>query len=491
MRLPSSEALAVGGGLAALVAVVVRFLATGPLWLDEALSVNIATLPLAELTEALRHDGSPPLYYLLLAWWTDAFGEHVVAVRALSALTGVATIPAVWAFAREVTGSARVAWVAALLLATSPFAMRYSAEARMYSLVMLLVALGGWATARFLRRPQWRTAAVMTLCSGLLLLTHYWSMYLLAVVGAWLLRRRDWRAAGALAAGGLLFVPWLPSFLYQLRHTGTPWAPRPPLGAVFDAVQEWSGTGPVARLLFVLLLLLGALGVFGAGRDPLRVELDLRGRPLGRRLAVVTFGTLLLGIVAGIVLHSGYAARYTAVALVPFVVLAASGTETLLDRRVFTGVVAAAAVLGVVTGTPYTLKTRTQARAVADALAAGVQGSDVVVYCPDQLGPGVTREFYGGDVRQTVFPTGARPRLVDWVDYAARNDAADPVAFADDVLREHPRGTVWLVMSGGYRTYEDKCEELAERLRAVRAEHPVIRSRSRYTERMSLVRFPP
>ena len=39
------------------------------LWLDEALSVNIAKLPLAQLPGALVQDGSPPLYYLVLHYW--------------------------------------------------------------------------------------------------------------------------------------------------------------------------------------------------------------------------------------------------------------------------------------------------------------------------------------------------------------------------------------------------------------------------------------
>ncbi len=53
------------GGLVLAVAlgVVARFVATSPLWLDEALSVHIASLPMGDIPDALRHDGHPPLYY--------------------------------------------------------------------------------------------------------------------------------------------------------------------------------------------------------------------------------------------------------------------------------------------------------------------------------------------------------------------------------------------------------------------------------------------
>ena len=75
-------ALLVGGVV--LAGVALRFITRSDLWLDEALSVNIARLPLSQLHTALRHDGAPPLYYLLLHVWTSAFGTTDVAVRALS-----------------------------------------------------------------------------------------------------------------------------------------------------------------------------------------------------------------------------------------------------------------------------------------------------------------------------------------------------------------------------------------------------------------------
>src|SRR5947209_17507022 len=86
---------------AAVVAVVVlgvvlRFLTSSHLWLDEALTVNIARLPLSRIPDALRHDGSPPLYYLALHFWSAVFGSSDAAVRALSPLFAVVTLPLVW-----------------------------------------------------------------------------------------------------------------------------------------------------------------------------------------------------------------------------------------------------------------------------------------------------------------------------------------------------------------------------------------------------------
>ena len=52
--------------VAIAIGIVTRFVTRSSLWLDEALSVNLASLPLGELSEALKHDGHPPFYYVLL-----------------------------------------------------------------------------------------------------------------------------------------------------------------------------------------------------------------------------------------------------------------------------------------------------------------------------------------------------------------------------------------------------------------------------------------
>jgi mannosyltransferase len=191
-------ALSVGAVIA--VGLVLRFVTTSDLWLDEALTVNIARLPLDELPEALRHDGAPPLYYVLLHGWMKVFGTGDTAVRALSGVFGVLALPAAW-FAGRRLGGRVVAWAAVLVLVTSPFAIRYATEARPYELQMLLVLLGYLAVCRALERPALGRLAAVAGVTGLLLYTAYWSIYLLAVVGAGLVIRA-WRGAS-----GRSFLP--------------------------------------------------------------------------------------------------------------------------------------------------------------------------------------------------------------------------------------------------------------------------------------------
>ncbi len=478
-----------------LLAVLPRLYSSSALWLDEALSVGIARRPVPDLLAALRRDGSPPLYYLLLHGWTSVLGTSDLAVRALSTVFSLATLPLVWLVGRRLGGTL-VAGTALLLVAVSPFAVRYATEARMYALVQLLVTGGLLAVLRALERPSLARLAPVALASGLLALTHYWSLFLLGATAAVLLvlarRAPDpapaRRTLAGLAAGGVLFLPWLPTFLFQVTRTGTPWAAAPGFVDAYYTVTGWSGGGSGQAVLLTLTLLgLGLLGLAGhRGQGGVFV-----GRPLDRAalaLLAASLGTLLLGLVTGMVLSAGYAARYSSVALVPGLLLAALGVRA-LPRRPRAVVLALVAVTGLAGSLPQPFAPRTQAAATADALQVRMAAQDVVVYCPDQLGPAVSR-LLPPQTQQVVYPTGGAPELVDWVDYADRNAAASPQAFARQLVARRP-GAVWLVMSGGYKTFGRQCEQLADTLDDLRGEGRVVQpARRSYGEQQALIRYP-
>ena len=62
--------------VAVVIGSVLRFVTSAHIWLDEALTIEISGRHLPQLFAALRHDGSPPLYYLLLHCWMELFGQQ-------------------------------------------------------------------------------------------------------------------------------------------------------------------------------------------------------------------------------------------------------------------------------------------------------------------------------------------------------------------------------------------------------------------------------
>jgi hypothetical protein len=487
-RLPRPHRALFLTGAAALgtVAALVLARSTG-LWLDEAQSVAIARLPLGDLLQALKHDGSPPLYYLLLHGWIRLFGTGDTAVRALSAVFAVATVPLVFAAGQRTLGR-RGAVIAGTVAVSSPFFYRYATEARMYSLVFLLVAAAWLAAERAWRGPTPARLAAVALTGGLLALTHYWALFLVIPAIAVLVARRRWDLLGALAAGAVLFVPWLPAFAFQMAHTGAPWGPPANVDLYEFSLRGFAGGPGRLGLLGLLYFALAALAVVGRP-DGGEVRIDIRGTALGGRLALAVLVPLSLGLAVSALGRSAFAFRYAAIVFVPFVVLIAHGLQLVRPAHLVRVAAAVVVALGVWRSVVTTATPRSQAPSIAKALNAQAQPGDLVIYCPDQLGVGVARLLHTPAATE-AYPTKAPGDIVDWVDYRARNHAARPLPFAREASAA-TTGAVWLVTSPGYRTFGEQCGHMYTELTRLRpgGERVVKSKRSSY-EHASLWRFP-
>ncbi len=491
------------GGLVT-AGVVTRFVAPPELWLDEAQSVAIAQLPLPELFAALEQDGSPPLYYLLLHVWTALFGTSATAVRSLSAVFSLLTLPLAWYVARRLAGR-RAAAALVVLLATSPVLVRYASETRMYALLVLLTVAGIGAGAAVVRRPGAGPVLGFGAVTGALLLTHVWAFHVVAVTGVLALAALPFRRGPALrllaglALGGLLFSPWLLSFLVQLAHTGTPWAVSPGFAVLPLALEAWQGGGQVrAHVLGTALLLLATVGLLAAAaaRRPgeRTVVLSLRPRRSRLVLLALSLGTLLVAGEVSRLTGTAVHDRYTSVAVLTFLTLAALGVAALPDPAVRAAALVAVAGLGLATALPQVAEPRTQAREVARALDDAAPG-DVVVFCPDQLGPAVARLVppeAGLDL--VVYPDLRPADRVDWTDYEARMTSTPSVAVAADVLERAGAGSaVWVVTGPGYRVPStQRCESLVDALEAARGPAElVVTPKRRIFEDSRLQYLPP
>ncbi|HKY77075.1 MAG TPA: hypothetical protein VJS45_13095, partial [Acidimicrobiia bacterium] len=134
---------------------------------------------------------------------------------------------------------------------------------------------------------------------------------------------------------------------------------------------------------------------------------------------------------------------------------------------------------------------RTQAAAVARQIRAEARPGDVVVYCPDQLGPSVSRLLPASlGLTQITYPKADRPELVDWVDYRATIRQTDVTRFAWSALEKAgPNGTVWYVWSIGYKSLGKRCEQLLHDMGSYRKWTDQVRIDWHSPEHLGLIRF--
>jgi mannosyltransferase len=221
------------------LAAVARFatLGTPTFWFDESLTFNETHKTFVGMLEAVRDvEVNPPLYFVAAWGWQKVFGSGEIALRFLSAMLGTATVPLVYAAARELA-SRRAGLIAAALTATSPLLIWYSQEVRTYPLLVFLSALSFLFFAYSLNRDDPRWLWAWALASGFALATHYFAAMLVVPEAIWLLlRARAPRVKALLACAGVgcAGLALLPLYAAQQDH------PVPPGGwiAFLDRSQR-------------------------------------------------------------------------------------------------------------------------------------------------------------------------------------------------------------------------------------------------------------
>lgn len=359
-----TRALAIGGWLALVTAVTIRWLRDGSFWLDEAsIALNLLTMEPSALFGRLDTAHSfPRLYLLAIAGLQQLFGYHTLVLRALPVLA-VAGGAALWLglLHRRLRERPLLLLLGVALAATTGTWLAYGVMLKQYSLELLLAlvpfVLDDGFYERTLRRGvrSWQLLPVV----ACVLLSYSYVIPLLGRVLGWYAagwRQHGWRLpargvalAGAALAGGLALL-----FVIELRHAaGNPrvqefWALCVPSGSPLrDAVLfhrsfvDWySGNLPFSAhsrlpgLVGVLLEVAFVAGIAAAPGGALSARLgiasedtDWGSRSLGAAIAVA--GLVGAAYLVGLPTCAG---RLTLFALPLAQLLALDGLAWLGDR---------------------------------------------------------------------------------------------------------------------------------------------------------------
>ena len=411
------------------------------LWMDEGLSIGIASQPLFDIPGVLRVDGSPPLYYMLLSVWMDLVGDGPGETQALSVAIALLAVPGgMWAgwslFGR------RAGLVCAALCAVNPFLTQFAQETRMYSLMLVLSLL---ATAAFLHVFAFGRRGYLPLffvLLALMLYTHNWGLFLsvglvCALVPCWYVsenRHSFWKdALIGFGGAGLLYLPWLPTLLHQIQYTGAPWLNPPNFGAPVQISKSLLGGGTPT----VALVLAGGSGLAAVlGR---RVEDKERTAVLAG--AVTVLATLAVAWVVSQV-SPAWTTRYLGVLLGPMLLIAALG----IARAGTLGIVALVIILGIwAIPRSYGLENKSNASDLRRDAVPELSEGDLVLSMQPEQGPLLAyhlEDIGGAPKLQFGSPLGLmeNDRVMDWTDGFDRLEEATPATNLTPLLDNLPTG---------------------------------------------------
>lgn len=389
-------------------------------WFDEVCMSGQRIGTWEQLVATVYVDIHPPLYLVVMHVWNALFGDSERSLRMLPLLCGLASIPALWWAGRALVGE-RAALFAAALLALSPVHTWYSAEARLYSPMLLCALLAVGAFHRLVeRRGSSRLWALHTLNVAVMVSLHYYlAIYVLLLTALVLFYGRNQRscargllalhgtALGALCAFVLvktalgtfetaqdymraMTVPELYRFVFQWSWTGNT---LPALDGEADA-----GLGHVAwyggQALGVVVIALGLLAIARSFRE----------RPAGAALPLYALAvpTFLLAA-ARFGLDNTYIERSALTALPFLFLIAGAGVESLRSTAPRRAVAAAIVLLF-----------------VASAAALYARPEAWTVYKPNPDWRAVARylgaEIDAGAAGRPVFTSTPNPRPLPYYD---------------------------------------------------------------------------
>jgi uncharacterized membrane protein len=209
--------------LCALALRLFRFDAAA-LWFDEIDTVVWATLSPEQFSQSVlqrRSFGNDPrnnpLYFLIVNAWTEVVGLSPWLLRLPSVGFSMVTVALTASLGHALAGVHAARW-AAWLAALSPFLIHHAQEARMYPLLSALAAASVLLLVRYLGGTSARLGWMFALVNIALLLTHYYSVFL---IGAELLvllylrpaPTRSWALAWMGCAAAMALLCFIALFL--------------------------------------------------------------------------------------------------------------------------------------------------------------------------------------------------------------------------------------------------------------------------------------
>ena len=189
------------------------------LWLDETVQAITSKGPFLNLFSELSGDFHPPLYHFLMWGWVHLFGNSEIVMRLPSVFFGVGTIWFVYQIARLMKGGKLFPLIAALLMATAPFHIYYSQEARMYAFATLATTLSFYYFLRMMMGEKPNKPAYI-FSTVLMLYADYYGLFgLLAqvIIALLLLRKKIFKLISSFLIATAFFLPCLPLLYIQLK----------------------------------------------------------------------------------------------------------------------------------------------------------------------------------------------------------------------------------------------------------------------------------
>lgn len=368
-------------------------LASESLWFDEGDAIRVAHLNLPKIVEVHSQGNHAPLYYFILHYWINLFGDSEFSTRFLSVIFGFFAIFMIYKVGSLIFDK-EVGILSSLILGLSVFHIHYSQEVKMYSLMPLLTLLSIYFFIKLLEEKSLITSSGYILSSILLMYTHVYGLFIIMgqniyLVALFLLSKElyklnfgRWILLQAILVA--LFAPWIRILIGQISVVQNGfWIPVPSMLTILRTFFVYSEGSVLLFFLFITLSYITIITSFPISFTILKVFYE---KPNPNKINLL-LAWLLTPIVFPFIISQFsqpiYFSRYTIGASLAFYLLVAYGIRNIKYTYVKLVIITIVIVFSLVNVWGYyTEVNKEQWRNVANYIDTNAQPGDLLLFSP-------------------------------------------------------------------------------------------------------------
>ena len=326
------------------------------IWFDEAGSAYYAKQNTGQLIEAVsKIDCTPPLYYVILHYWTGMFGDSEFSLRFPSVLFSLFSIYILYKIGILLFNK-NVGLLSSLIISISGFHIYYAQEARSYSLLVLLTLLSFYFFIKMLKNKNSSFSICYAATSILLLYTHIYGVFILIAQNVYIftvflispksskLKINKWILLQSILF--ISYIPWI--FLGLIKQVSTVnhfhWYDAPGILQIYVSFVQYSGPSRISFLFFFVFSVIAIASIkrrkdsnigfesFLFSFSKFKHELDLTNLNKIYFLFVWLFTPIILPFVISILITPIYVIRHTIVASLAFFLISAKGIDYTIKK---------------------------------------------------------------------------------------------------------------------------------------------------------------
>lgn len=243
------------------------------LWIDEAASVDISKSLTSIIDQTSNTDWHPPLYYIILYFWIKIFGNGEFTIRFLSVIFGILAIYLIYKFGQLMFNS-QTGIISAFVLSILLYHIRYSQEARSYTLLFLLVLLSNYYLVKILKNGKNKRDDILYVFFSILTIyTHIFGTFYIITQNVYIFLQfflkknmniyfKSWVKLQIIIFSSLIL--WLSvvikrtAFIIGTKESMIDWKVYPTINSIYYVFKSFVGN-EMTLYLFLMIIVVGII----------------------------------------------------------------------------------------------------------------------------------------------------------------------------------------------------------------------------------------